>query len=153
MKQSWFNRSISVVADSPVKQDRTALTFFICVIDSVGSLSMSGMKRGSSLYFICATIVLLKKVGIHAHMARPVDQRKRSGKWTRPGWGQRFLQHLCVAWFGHCYPTRFFFFGTGTWKNYLGEPVFWTTWNLSFNKQREQLMVWVIQELGLIPWL
>lgn len=81
MKHCPFNRSISVVVvESPVKQDRAALTFFNCVIHHVRSMSMFSMGRGSSFYFIYATIVSLKKVGIHTNVAHPVDQRKRSGQ-------------------------------------------------------------------------
>lgn len=81
MKHSPFNRSISVVVvESPVEQDRAALAFFISINDSVLNLSMFSMRRGSSLYFIYATIVSLKKDGIHTKVAHPLDQRKRSGQ-------------------------------------------------------------------------
>lgn len=85
MKHSSFNRSISIVVESAFKQGRAALTFFICIIDNVHSLSMFSMRRGSSLYFIYAIILSLKEVGIHTNVAYPMDHRKRPAQQLTPG--------------------------------------------------------------------
>lgn len=112
VKHFLFNRNTSIgLMESPIKQDRAALTFsFVLWVMFIVCHCLSWGEGHLPNLFIPPLYHQRRLVPISLQLILWTKEIRAVNN-TRTRWS--FFQHLCLSWFGHCHPIQFCLHDTG----------------------------------------